>query len=184
MSFNYDCKRIPNDHNLILSAVNSLTVRELVLHETVSCYSDISCDDLTEDDTCMQQSDSFHPAVDSPIIRTLRWEASNHSKHSVDSVPMCYGNKRQRPAERSNTSKDLPFRAPIRYTEKERNIMVTSAIVSPPSSRWFSQSQRFEDDILWCPLRQEKKSYSANATEFLQRTVCLLDAALDIVQDS
>ncbi|KAG7351616.1 hypothetical protein IV203_010976 [Nitzschia inconspicua] len=99
MSFNHDCKLIVGDANLYPAAVKSFTVRELVvLQDTVSCCSDVSCDDLSKDDTCMLQSDSSRPTSDSETIQNLRWEASNHSRHSIDSTPMCYRHKRQRPA--------------------------------------------------------------------------------------
>ncbi|KAG7341747.1 hypothetical protein IV203_023700 [Nitzschia inconspicua] len=172
--------------------MKSLTVRELVLEDTESCCSDVSCDDLLEDDAnCTQRQESFLSSTQSLIVRNLRWEAGNHSKHSVDSPPICYGNERKRPAERSYISKDVPFRAPVRSTERLGESEGEFATSSSPSlSRWSSQSSPMINDKLQQsplpptpPCRRLRSSSCEDTTAALRRTMSLLDAALEISQN-
>ncbi|KAG7351553.1 hypothetical protein IV203_010913 [Nitzschia inconspicua] len=183
MSSRGNCQlSLNDDHDLSFSKMKSMTVQELVLQDTESCcWSEVSCDDLLDDDiTCMGRQEPAIPTTQKQIIRNLRWKASNHSNTSVDSPPICYGNERLRPAEQSHISKDSPFRAPIRSTEKDVHFTTSS----PPLSRWSSMSTRLENDNPRRPrLQQKRESYCEDASEVLQRTVCLLDAALEIAQN-
>ncbi|KAG7341742.1 hypothetical protein IV203_023695 [Nitzschia inconspicua] len=182
MSSRDNCQlSLNHDHDLSLSQMKSLAVQELVLRDTESfCCSEVSCDDLLDDDiTCMGRQESVIPTTQKHIIRNLRWKASNHSNTSVDSPPTCYGHERLRPAEQSHISKDSPFRAPIRSIEKEVDFTTSSQ----PLSRWSSMSTRFENDSPRRPLQQKRESYCEDASEVLQRTVCLLDVALEIAQN-
>jgi hypothetical protein len=170
--------------------------------DTMSYYSEVSYDDDDDNDDskehdgvdrwspslpgCHSINDTIPPlpppAQDRRLplsMRESRWSATL-SKTSLDSPPMyCSLNrKRQRPAELSNCIlRDVPFRAPVRFTESGETIAKTS---SPITTRF--QSPRRLAGATTHPCNKHTNA-NENVTASLQRTIDILDAALEIVND-
>jgi hypothetical protein len=122
------------------------------------------------------------PSQDRPLplsMRESRWCATL-SKTSLDSPPVyCSLNrKRQRPAEMSNCIlRDVPFRAPVRFTESGAPIAKNSS-----SSNIRFQSPRRLGDATTHPCNKHNNANESVAAS-LRRTIDTLDAALEIVND-
>jgi hypothetical protein len=181
-------------------------IAEVPNDDTMSYYSEVSYDDDDDNDNdgkehagvdrwspslpgCHSISDTLPPLPppppppqDRPLplsMRESRWSATL-SKTSLDSPPMyCSLNrKRQRPAELSHCIlRDVPFRAPVRFTESGETV----AKISSSSNTRF-QSPRRLGDATTHPCNKHNNA-NENIAASLQRTIDILDAALEIVND-
>ncbi|KAG7370318.1 hypothetical protein IV203_028064 [Nitzschia inconspicua] len=151
--------------------MRSFTVRELVIQDSASCYSDVSSDSL-EDGICIQKLESCIRDEQPLITSKLRWDASNHSKTSLDSPPTCYRHTQVREQqEQTHNSKDLPFRRPVRSSEEKLDVEVDSTTLSPPLS-WLSQQEQpmFHDYLLF---QDSASCYSDVSSDSLEDGICI-----------
>ncbi|KAG7344789.1 hypothetical protein IV203_032320 [Nitzschia inconspicua] len=150
--------------------MSSFTVRELVIQDSASCYSDVSCDAL-EDDICIRKLESPIPKEQPLIISNLRWDASNHSKTSLDSSPTYYRHKQVQEEEQSHKSKDLPLRRPVRSSGEKMDVEVNSTTLSPPLSWLSQQAQPMVHDYLL--LQDSASCYSDVSSDGLEDDICI-----------